>query len=236
MSGLLQTKYTIIDLSSMKIPHPLTSDDHGFLFNTDMSRIEVLYNLYWYGIFPWDSMGNIGSFYFPRKRYIIYPEKIKVPKSMRSYLNQSKYTVTFDQNFREVMMYCRHVKRNNQNGTWISDQFENSYLQLHEEGLAHSLEVWEDDYLVGGLYGVNVGKVFTGESMFSLTPNASRFALISLAKILSSLHFSFIDCQVINPYLESFGGEEISCESFFEKMKYNYFEESIVGNWGELKF
>jgi leucyl/phenylalanyl-tRNA---protein transferase len=198
-----------------------------------MTDAATLLTGYRYGIFPWDNFKNIGAFFFPQKRFIIEPSKIKIPKSMNVYFNQSKFKITVDENFKEIIYSCRHAKRK-ENTTWITDQFEIIYTQLYEKGYAHSIEVWQDDKLVGGLYGVAVGKVFTGESMFSIVSNASKFAMIYLAKLLHQLGYKYIDCQVYNPYLATFGGQEIESINFLNIMRENLKEEDLVGSWKAL--
>lgn len=213
------------------MPHPLMADENGLLCYALMDDPETLLTCYRFGIFPWFNFGKIGAFFFPEKRYVIPPGEVKVPKSIRSFFNQNKFTVTFDTCFTEVIKACSEVKRKGESSTWISDQFLQVYSQLHQMGFAHSVEVWQQDKLVGGLYGVATGKVFSGESMFSYVSNASRFALISLARVLEKNEFSLIDCQVYNPFLESFGGEEISSKLFYNHMKKNLLQPDWCGSW-----
>jgi leucyl/phenylalanyl-tRNA---protein transferase len=207
--------------------HPLLSDDTGLLCISDMTDPIHLLNAYRFGVFPWHNEMQYGIFYFPKLRYIIKPNEINIQKSMRTYFNNNKFEITFDRNFFEVMYCCKTIERK-ENSTWISNEFIEVYTQLHHLGFAHSVEVWQDDILVGGLYGVAVGKVFTGESMFSNVANASKFALICLAKKLDEMGYEYIDCQVINPYLEQFKGKEISNTEFFEIMKKNIFNDDIL--------
>ncbi|MBK7009040.1 MAG: leucyl/phenylalanyl-tRNA--protein transferase [Saprospiraceae bacterium] len=216
------------------MPHPYVADEQGLLCYAFMDNPSTLLNCYRFGIFPWDNVDKIGAFYFPSKRYVIEPSLIKIPKSIRSYFNNTKFTVTFDTQFETVIKQCARAKRKDQASTWISDQFIKVYTEMHLQGYAHSVEVWQEGQLVGGLYGIAVGRVFTGESMFSFTSNASRFAMISLAWLLEKYNFSLIDCQVYNPYLASFGGEEISAPVFFEHMKHNFLEPDLMGPWSEL--
>lgn len=216
------------------MPHPYVADEQGLLCYAFMDNPSTLLNCYRFGIFPWDNVDKIGAFYFPSKRYVIEPSLIKIPKSIRSYFNNTKFNVTFDTQFETVIKQCARAKRKDQASTWISDQFIKVYTEMHLQGYAHSVEVWQEGQLVGGLYGIAVGRVFTGESMFSFTSNASRFAMISLAWLLEKYNFSLIDCQVYNPYLASFGGEEISAPVFFEHMKHNFLEPDLMGPWSEL--
>lgn len=149
---------------------------------------------------------------------------------MRPYFNQQKFSVTFDHSFREVMEHCKEVYRPEQFGSsWISDELIDSFCELHARGLAHSVEVYEMGELVGGLYGVAVGKVFFGESMFSLRPNASKFGLISLVRMLERKGFVLIDCQQETDHIASMGAEPIPAEDFYRVIKSNLL------NYGYLK-
>ncbi|MBK8701264.1 MAG: leucyl/phenylalanyl-tRNA--protein transferase [Saprospiraceae bacterium] len=228
---LYASKYDIYDNSERKMPHPLTSDMHGFLCNAPMDDLETLLMGYRFGIFPWDNVAEIGVFFYPKSRYVIEPANIRIPKSMRPYFSQPRFTATIDKDFARVIRSCRTIRRKGQHSTWISDQFEKMYNELHEAGFAHSVEVWHGDRLVGGLYGIAIGKVFTGESMFSQESNAARYAMIFLAQKLAAMHFEYIDCQVYNPYLESFGGSEISGKDFFDIMHMNLFNEDCPKKW-----
>ncbi len=217
------------------IPHPLVySNEDGFIGWMNVMDVDQLLSYYKMGIFPWESYENLGALFFPQRRYLIKPSEIKVPKSIRPYFNQDKFRVTYDQAFKDVILGCKYVYRKGSTGTWISDEFVEIYCQLHDRGYAHSVEVWEGRKLVGGLYGVSIGRIFTGESMFSLTSNASRFALISLARKLEEFKFKYIDCQISNPYLDTFGGKDYDSTDFFKIIKSNFWAESIVGNWGRM--
>ena len=223
------------DVSHGVLPQPIKyAKPDGFVGWMDMTDLDTILDFYRFGMFPWENYQEQGAFFFPRQRYLIEPSKIKIPKSIRPYFNQNKFELSFDQAFKEVISSCKMIKRPTSNGTWISDQFIEVYTALHQLGYAHSVEVWKDDYLIGGLYGVSLGKIFTGESMFSFETNASRFALIGLAKYLTRLDFHYIDCQIRNQYLETFGGQDVEGSQFFEILRKNYFESSLVGNWGSV--
>ena len=222
----------LLDQNELFIRHPLLASTDGYLCHDQLEDLTLLVFYYQWGVFPWYNDGPYGVFYFPKQRYVIDPRRIHIPKSIRSTFNQRKYRVTFDQCFDLVIRGCAEVRRKGVNETWITDIFLNTYHRLHELGLAHSVEVWENDEMIGGLYGVSIGKIFSGESMFSLKPNASKFALISLAHILAKLDFQWIDCQIKNPYLEQFRGEELEAEDFFEEVKKNIFQPTLQGNWG----
>lgn len=195
-------------------PDPLlTNGDSPACFGGDLSS-ERLFNAYRLGYFPWFSEGEPILWWHPDPRFVLFPDKLKVSKSMRPYFNQQKYTVCYNTRFREVMEHCRQTFRPGQWGSWITDELIAGYVGLHELGLAHSVEVYEGDELVGGLYGLALGKVFFGESMFHHRPNASKFAFISLVRRLKQQGFRLIDCQQETTHLKSLGGEAISRQQF----------------------
>jgi leucyl/phenylalanyl-tRNA--protein transferase len=234
---ITQSHKILLETGDGYLPHPFsTSSD--IVFMAPLNDIAQLIFAYKYGFFPWYEVNDLAVFFYPKERYLIEPSKINIPKSINSYFNQKKYRITIDQDFERVMRSCMDTIRPNQDGTWLTENFILAYNTLHFLGLAHSVEVWDkDDNLAGGLYGVSFGKIFHGESMFSLQPNASRFGLISLAKILADRGFRYIDCQVENPYLQTFGGESVTKKKFFQIMRSNLFEETIADKWSNfLKF
>lgn len=166
------------------------------------------------GIFPWFNEGEPIVWWSPNPRMVLFLEELIVSKSMRNILNRNSFKVTFNQNFRDVISNCQKIKRDGQNGTWISNNMIEAYCKLHEMGFAKSVEVWENDELVGGLYGVDLGHVFCGESMFSKVSNASKVAFIALVTQLKNENYKLLDCQVYNPHLESLGCREIDREEF----------------------
>ena len=162
------------------------------------------------GIFPWFNKEEPILWWAPSKRMVVFPEEYKVNKTMRNILNRNMFTVTFNQNFLEVITSCKDIFRKDQQGTWISDSIIESYTKLYELGLARSVEVWKDQQLVGGLYGVDLGNgIFCGESMFSKESNASKVAFISLVKELKDKNYLLLDCQVYNDHLHNLGAFEI---------------------------
>lgn len=167
------------------------------------------------GIFPWYDESPI-LWWSPDPRFVLFPECLKISRSMRPVINQQKFRFTINTAFREVMDQCGKVKRANQAGTWINADMITAYTQLHEAGYGISAESWEQDKLVGGLYGVLIGKVFFGESMFSISPNSSKFAFIQLVQYLRQKGIVLIDCQVYTEHLESLGAQMISREKFLE--------------------
>lgn len=168
------------------------------------------------GIFPWFEDGEPITWWSPNPRMVLFLDELVVSKSMRNVLNRNLFTITFNRNFREVISNCQKVMRNGQMGTWITDEMIEAYCRLHEMGIAKSVEVWQDNELVGGLYGVDLGNVFCGESMFSLVSNASKMAFIALANKLKAEKYQLLDCQVYNPHLESLGCREIKRTAFME--------------------
>ena len=181
--------------------------------------IERLKLAYKNGIFPWFEEDEPVIWWSPNPRMVLFLDELIVSKSMRNILNRNIFKVTFNQNFREVISNCQKIKRNGQNGTWITNDMIEAYCKLNEIGIAKSIEVWKNDELVGGLYGVDLGHVFCGESMFSLVSNASKFAFITLVNQLKTANYKLLDCQVYNEHLESLGCCEIEREEFIKIIK-----------------
>ncbi|MBC8883509.1 leucyl/phenylalanyl-tRNA--protein transferase [Flavobacterium piscinae] len=171
------------------------------------------------GIFPWFEEDEPILWWSPPHRMVVYPKDYKIAKSLRNILNRKIFEVTYNQNFTEVITYCQTIKRKGQKGTWITDSMYEAYVKLHHLGIVKSIEVWHENKLVGGLYGVDLGKVFCGESMFSLVPNASKVAFVSLIEILKQEDYLLLDCQVHNNHLEKLGAFEISRENYLKILK-----------------
>ena len=199
-------------------PNPTEATSDGLLaIGGDLST-ERLLLAYHSGIFPWFEDDQPILWWSPDPRMILFPEKFKVSKSLRKTLKSEKFKVTFNQNFAEVIKNCATVLRKGQAGTWITEEMQQAYIALHSAGHAVSVEVWEDEKLVGGLYGIDLPqkKVFCGESMFSLVNDASKVAFYHLSEYVKTKDYKFIDCQVYNEHLESLGAEEIGRGEFFE--------------------
>jgi leucyl/phenylalanyl-tRNA--protein transferase len=194
------------------------NDDGIVAIGGDLSP-ERLLLAYRSGIFPWFDDDEPILWWSPPERMVLFPEEFKVSKSMRNILNQDIFKVTYNQNFRDVITNCSTIKRDGQQGTWISEQMIEAYIKLHEMGIAKSVEIWQDDVLVGGLYGIDLGHVFCGESMFSKVSNASKVAFVSLVRKLKEANYKLLDCQVHNSHLESLGAREISREDFMGIIK-----------------
>ena len=180
---------------------------------------ERLILAYTNGIFPWFNEDSLILWWCPDPRMVLFPSKVRISKSMRKLINSGVFEIRVNTAFEQVIDHCASVVRYGQEGTWITEQMKNAYLKLYQLGVAKSYEVWQDNELVGGLYGVDLGHVFCGESMFSLVDNASKFALIMLARELDNKGYTLIDCQLYTPHLESMGAEEISRESFLKMLK-----------------
>jgi leucyl/phenylalanyl-tRNA--protein transferase len=166
------------------------------------------------GIFPWFDDDDPILWWSPPERMVLFLDELRVSKSMRNIINRGVFSVTFNTAFKEVIQQCSNIKREGQAGTWITAEMKEAYIKLHELGHAKSVEVWQDNELVGGLYGVDLGHVFCGESMFSKVSNASKVAFIALVKKLEAQNYRLLDCQVHNPHLESLGAREISRQAF----------------------
>lgn len=179
---------------------------------------ERLINAYQHGVFPWFGEGDPILWWSPDPRLVLFPEKLQISKSLAKTLRQEKFAVTVNQAFDFVIAKCAEL-RVNAEGTWISDGIKNAYSQLHQEGVAHSFEAWRDGELVGGLYGVALGKIFFGESMFHTVSDASKIAFVHCIQHLKKLNFQLIDCQVHSEHLVSLGAEEISRTEFSRLLK-----------------
>ena len=212
-------------------PDPaVVNGDSPACFGGDL-RPERLFNAYRLGFFPWFSEGEPILWWHPDPRFVLFPDELKTSKSMRPYFNRPKFELRYDTRFRTVMEHCRATFRPGQWGSWITDELVEGYVGLHELGLAHSVEVYEEGELVGGLYGLALGRVFFGESMFHLRPNASKFAFISLVRRLRARGYRVIDCQQETGHLASFGGRNISRSAFLDLLAPVTGETTERGKW-----
>ncbi|UAM97363.1 leucyl/phenylalanyl-tRNA--protein transferase [Polaribacter litorisediminis] len=193
----------------------LTTKDGIIALGGDLSE-ERLVHAYKNGIFPWFSEGDPIVWYCPFDRMVLFPGDLKVSKSMRKIIHKNEFKITENTAFEEVIYNCKNINRNDGFGTWITDEMEQAYINLHKKGIAKSIEVWLDNQLVGGLYGVEVNSIFCGESMFSRVSNASKLAFIHLTK---SNNYKLIDCQIYNKHLASLGAKEIERDLFLEILK-----------------
>ncbi len=225
----------LLNTHELSFPDPREGDDEGLIaIGGDLSPERLLF-AYSISLFPWYNTGEPILWWSPNPRLVLFPKDLKIAKSMRPYFNQAKFRVTFDTCFERVMRECGNKIRQQQEGTWISEDIIAAYSSLHRLGYAHSIEVWdEQDILVGGLYGLSLGKVFFGESMFAHLPNASKFGFISLVKKLEARGFQLIDCQQQTPHLASLGASTITRDLFMEMLEKLVREETFVGSWKDL--
>ena len=194
-------------------PYEFASPEGVIGLGGDLSTERLIY-AYQKGIFPWFSEGDPIVWYCPPERMVLFPEELKVSKSMKQVMRNSSFTITENKAFEEVIHLCKIIKRKDDFGTWITDDMEQAYIELHKLGHAKSIEIWNEYELVGGLYGIDLGNgVFCGESMFAKVSNASKLAFIHLVK---SYDYKLIDCQIYNDHLSSLGAREISRDAFLK--------------------
>lgn len=194
--------------------------DDGLLAMGGDLGIERLLLAYRQGIFPWFD-GDTPLWWSPDPRFVLYPSKLKVSKSMQVLFRKNVFRFTVNEAFPLVIRSCKELQRPGQDGTWITDELEKSFNTLHQMGHAHSAEAWLGDELVGGLYGIRMGKLFFGESMFSKASNASKYAFIRYVQLLLEEDVKLIDCQVYTEHLESLGAEMISRDEFIRAIQEN---------------
>ena len=196
-------------------PVEMASEEGILAFGGDL-RPERLMLAYQNGIFPWYNEGEPIIWYSPMERMVLFPHELRISKSMRQLIRNNPYRITSNQAFEKVIHHCQKSPRKDQLGTWITDEMKKAYLKLHDLGFATSIEVWNEDELVGGLYGIDLGHVFCGESMFSKESNTSKLAFIHLVQQLEKEQYKLIDCQVYNEHLESLGAREIPRREFMD--------------------
>lgn len=212
-------------------PDPRDADPSGLLGvggDLDPDRILLAYHL---GIFPWFSEGQPILWWSPDPRLVLDPPDLRVPRSLGKRIRQQRYRITFDLAFSEVIGRCRNTRRPGQPGTWITDGMQRAYEALHARGHAHSVEAWDGDALVGGLYGVAVGALFAGESMFADAPDASKVAFVHAVRQLERWGCPRIDCQVHTEHLERFGAVEISRDRYLDELAVFASGSLPTGRW-----
>ncbi|KXX68765.1 leucyl/phenylalanyl-tRNA--protein transferase [Flammeovirga sp. SJP92] len=223
-----------LEEDSVLFPPARMTDESGILaVGGDLTPRRII-EAYASGVFPWFNPEDPLLWWSPDPRCVLFPENIYVSKSMRQLLRRNTFKVTFDQDFAGVISACKEIYRPDQGGTWITDEMEDAYNQLHKIGFMHSVEVWEGDELVGGLYGGAMQKAFFGESMFSKRSNASKYGFIMLCQNLIEQQYEIIDCQMHTPHLESLGAEEIPRDAFLLYTNRNQQREFDRQNWNEI--
>lgn len=203
-------------------PHPTLRDPDGLLAIGGSLTPETLLLAYRWGIFPWYQEGQPVLWWWITPRLMVRPHKVHISHSVRNSINRKQFNVTFDQDFVGVIHRCSSISRRGQEGgTWITPEMIDAYISLHKLGFAHSVEVYQNNVLVGGLYGIALGKIFFGESMFADETNASKVGFIFLANHLASLNYDWIDCQQDTPHMRTLGGELVNEDEFLQILRDN---------------
>jgi leucyl/phenylalanyl-tRNA---protein transferase len=182
----------------------------------DTLSVDILRDAYRHGIFPWPHEGLPLPWFSPRRRALLFFDEMHIGRTLQKARKSAQFRFTVDQSFQDVIRACSEAPRPGQDGTWISDEIVDAYVQFHHAGGAHSVEVWDGEELVGGLYGVDAGGAFTGESMFHRAPNASKLALLFLIDRLREHGIKWIDCQVMTPHMRALGAREVSRPKFLD--------------------
>lgn len=219
-----------------KFPDPWTIDEPIIAIGGDLHPFRLI-SAYQNGLFPWYNDDEPILWWCPLTRCILHLDDLKISKSMRQLFKKSLYQVTFDRDFESVILNCANIRSSNRTDTWLNEEMIKSYIQVHELGLAHSVEVWDDKGdLVGGLYGLSIGRCFFGESMFHKSSNASKYGFIALVQNLKQRGFQFIDCQIYNPHLGSLGAIEISKDEFRDLFMEHINSKTLQYKWSDWEF
>ena len=220
---------------SFRFPDPEEADDIGILAAGGNLSPGMLLSAYRQGVFPWYCREEPILWWSPDPCFVLFPQELHVAKRMQRILRQNRFRITFDTAFEEVIGACAAAPRPRQDGTWITGDMLRAYTALHREGYAHSAEAWLDGRLAGGLYGLSLGGLFFGESMFSRRPNASKAAFIVLVRELTARGVELIDSQVHTPHLESLGARDIPRRDYLELLERLLTRPDLVGNWREWR-
>lgn len=220
-----------ISRRSIEFPELDEADESGLLAvggDLSVNRLKLAYSK---GIFPWYEDGMPILWWSPDPRMVLFPDKMIISHSLKQSIKKQQFSVTIDSAFDKVIKNCAKTARKGEDGTWITREMKNAYIRLHEAGYAHSAEAWLDGELVGGLYGVALGKAFFGESMFHRVTNASKVAFYFLVEKLNQWNFEIIDAQVYTNHLESLGGEMIPRSQYMQKLGRALDKEDVTGSW-----
>ena len=215
----------------IQFPDPNLAEDDGLVAVGGNLSVEFLLSAYRQGLFPWYNAGEPILWWSPNPRMVLFPSDLKVSKSLDQIIKRKKYSVMVDKRFEEVIRQCSAIKRKDQRGTWITPEMIEAYLELHRLGFAHSVETYSGKELVGGLYGVSLGRVFFGESMFYIESNASKVALYYLVQIVKYQKFEFIDVQQSTAHLRRMGAKDIKRFEFLDILKRALKVETLQGKW-----
>ncbi len=215
----------------IQFPDPNLADDEGLVAVGGNLSVEFLLAAYQQGLFPWYNEGDPILWWSPNPRMVLFPSEFRYSKSLGQVIRRKRFTMKVDTNFETVIRQCSSVKRKGQKGTWITNDMINAYIKLYSEGYAHSVETYLNNTLVGGLYGVSLGKVFFGESMFFIEPDASKVALYYLVRIVNGMDFSFIDVQQSTAHLRSMGARNVDRAEFIEMLGSALQSPTRKGKW-----
>ena len=214
----------------LQFPSVEGAEDGIVAVGGDLSSERILL-AYQKGIFPWYNEGEPIIWHSPDPRFVLLLDDLHISKQMQRVINKNEFSFTIDTNFSFIIHACANAKRNEQDGTWITKDMIAAYCKLHDLGYAHSIEVWKNDKIVGGIYGVSLGKSFFGESMFHTESNASKFAFIKLVEILKSKQFHFLDAQVFTEHVATLGAKDIDRKDFINRLENSLQHESWIGKW-----
>jgi len=232
LSSIYDDDYYIPELKSSHIfPDARVAGKEGLLaFGGDLNPNRIL-KAYRNGIFPWFNPEDPILWWSPDPRMLLYPKDFKTSKSFKRVLRNKGFEVRFDTNFEAVITYCGDVPREGQDGTWLTKEMKEAYIELHDMGFAHSVETYYEGELVGGLYGIALGRGFFGESMFSLMPNASKVSIKALSSICAKKSYDFIDCQIETPHLIKWGAKLVERETFLDELEVTLEKSTDFGSW-----
>jgi leucyl/phenylalanyl-tRNA--protein transferase len=218
-------------VASEYFPHPNEANEAGVVCAGAAPHPELLKDAYQHGIFPWPHRGHPLLWFSPDPRFVLPPKEAHLHKSLRKAMRKTTFTISADTRFRDVMAGCSKAKRKGQAGTWITRDMIAGYCALHDEGLAHSIECFDGERLVGGLYGVSFGSVFFGESMFAIEPDASKIAFATLLANLNAWGFSLVDCQAYTDHLARFGAVDWPRQRFLDVLAEGLKTPTKQGPW-----
>jgi leucyl/phenylalanyl-tRNA---protein transferase len=224
----------VLSNKELWFPDVEEADESGLIAIGGDLSVERLKLAYSKGIFPWFNEEPV-LWWSPDPRMVLFPGKMIISHSLRQVIRRNEFEIRYDTQFENVIKSCAETPREHEDGTWITDSMVKAYIKLHRAGYAHSIEAYQDDKLVGGLYGIAIGKAFCGESMFHLVPNASKAALFHLSEKLKEWEFIIIDAQVYTNHLESLGGEMISRKAYLTLLEKALQQNGIEGNWNLAK-
>jgi len=222
--------YQLIPGTHLFPPVNHAEDDGLLAVGGDLTK-ERLLAAYSRGIFPWYEVGQPILWWSPDPRLVLFPEELKISRSLRKVLRKEQFEIRFDSAFEDVIKACASVRKEQGAETWIIPEMQRAYIELHEEGYGHSVESWLEGELVGGLYGISLGQCFFGESMFSTMNDSSKVALVALAEFSQQVGIKLIDCQMTTSHLLSLGAREITRQEFIEKLKKHLENPTIKGVW-----